>query len=128
FHIDWRDLPADAGLFPGRKLALPLKVIQPGGKTTVKLTPLTSQAPPLVNNQPDANKTLRQEKAVELAANATSGELTVLVPAELSSPAYGVTVQAELLAADKKTVLTIAYAPVRNLTVRVPLLVSVKGA
>ena len=108
-------LPADAGLVPAGKLALPVKLTRPKILPSVRLTLLTSQLPPLVNNQPDPNKALRQEKPVELAANAVDGEVTLLVPPELAAPGYDVTVQAELLGADKRTVLATAYAPVKRL-------------
>jgi hypothetical protein len=48
FHIDWRDFPMDKGLVPGTKLVLPIKVVRPADKSTVKLTLLTSQKPPLL--------------------------------------------------------------------------------
>jgi hypothetical protein len=124
--VDWRNLSAAANLVPGSKLALPIKVLRAGDKTTVKLTLLTSQITPLVNNQPDPLKALRQEKPIELPVKGTDGEVVVLVPVELSAPVYAVTVQAELLAADKK-VLATAYAPVQQLVVRLPLVVKLDG-
>ncbi len=100
------------------------------------MTLLTSQRTPLLNNQPDPTKALRQEKPLELpvppaskdpgARTTTDADLTVLVPVELAVPSYDVTVQAELLAADKK-VLATAFAPVRRLAVHVPLLVKLTG-
>jgi hypothetical protein len=127
FQIAWRNLPADAGLVPAAKLALPIKVTRPKSAFVVRLTVLTSQLPPLVNNQPDQNKALRQEKPVELPATATDGEVTLLVPPELTSPGYDVTVQAELLSADKRTALATAYAPVTRLAVRPSLIVKLDG-
>ena len=89
------------------------------------------------NNQPDPNKTLRQEKPIELPPPAKSKEsaaktvsdsaITVLVPVELAyGPVYDVTVQAQSVAPDKK-VLATAYAPVRRLAVVQPLLVKLAG-
>ena len=126
FQVDWGNLLADTGLVPGSKLALPIKVMRSNEMTTVKLTLLTSQVTPILNNQPDPNKALRQEKAVELPVKATAGEVTVLVPVDLSAPVYDVAIQAELLAADKK-VLATAYTPVRRLAVRLPLVVTLTG-
>ncbi|HMF16456.1 MAG TPA: hypothetical protein VKE98_04580, partial [Gemmataceae bacterium] len=125
-QIDWRDLPADAGLVPGNKMVLPIKVVRTGDKTTVKLTLMTSQKPPLVNNQPDINKTLRQEKPVELPVKIDKGELPIIIPADLSGPVYDVTIQAELLAPDKK-VQAVAFAPVRRMALRLPLAVALGG-
>lgn len=126
FTIDWRDLAPDAALIPGSKLTLPIKTTRANPKTSVKLTLLTSQVAPLVNNQPDPNKTIRQEKPIELPANAPTGDLVVLTPVDLPSPVYDVTVQAELLDAGKKPI-AIAFTPVRRMVVRVPLVVKLDG-
>ena len=127
FQIDWRGLPADAGLIPAGKRSLPVKLIRPATAETVRLTLLTSQSIPLVNNQPDQIRALRQEKPVELAAKVVEGELTVLVPAELASTSYDVAIRADLLGPDKRTVLATAYTPVRRMAVRPPLVVTVEG-
>jgi hypothetical protein len=82
------------------------------------LTLLTSQVRPLVNGQTDPNQSLRLERVVELPATATEGDLTLLVPPQLPAPVYDITVQAELLSADKKAVLAVASAPVRRMVVR----------
>lgn len=126
FAIDWRDLKADTNLFPASKTLLPVKLTRPKSKTTVKLTLLTSQITPLVNNQPDPNKAIRQDKLGDLAPDVTTGDVTMLLPAELSSPVYDVTVQAELLDPAKK-VLATAYAPVRRMVVILPLAVKLSG-
>jgi hypothetical protein len=89
---------------------------------------LTGQSPPLVNNQPDPNRTIRAERPVELADKVTSGEFAVLVPAELSAPGYDLTIQADLLTPDRRTVLATAFAPVRRLPVRFPVVVQLDGA
>lgn len=129
FQIDWRGLPADAGLVPAGKLQLPVKVTKPaGGNGAVRLTLLTSQSRPVVNGQLDPNQSLRLEKPVELAAAATDGDLTVLVPPLLPAPVYDVTVQAELLSADKRTVLAVATAPVRRMTVNHQVVVRLEGS
>jgi hypothetical protein len=124
--VDWRQLSADVALIPGSKLALPITATRPGDKTTVKLTLLTSQVTPILNNAPDPNKALRQEKPIEMPVKTTDGEVTVLVPVELSAPVYDVTVQAELLDPAKK-VLATAYAPVRRMAVRMPIVVKLNG-
>jgi hypothetical protein len=127
FEIDWRGLPADAGLVPASKLTLPAKVTKPAGNGVVRLTLMSSQLRPIVNGATDPNQSLRLEKPVEIAANATDGDLTVLVPPVPVAPVYDVTVQAELLTADKKTVLAVAYAPVRRMTVRHQVVVTLDG-
>jgi hypothetical protein len=127
FQIDWRGLPADAGIVPAQKLVLPVKLIRPPTGTLVRLSLLTSQLPPLVNGQPNPQQTLRAERPVEMTAKVTDGEVGVLVPPELAAPSYDVTVQAELLSADRRMVLATACAPVRRLPVRLPLLVHLPG-
>jgi hypothetical protein len=140
FQVDWRGLSADAGIILGGKLALPVKITRPAAKkdekekekqkpdnSTVRLTLVTSQFPPLVNGQPDPNRSLRPEKPIEMPATDTDGAMTLLVPVELPSPVYDVAVQADLLAADKRTVLATAVTPVRRLPVRNPLVVQLAG-
>lgn len=128
FQIDWRGMPTEARLIPGRKLALPVKVTGGADKAFVRLTLLTSQLPPRVNNQPDLNKTLRLEKAIELAPKKTDGDPLLLVPPELPADQYDVTVKAELLTPDKQRAMAVAYAPVRRLPVHVPLAVALDGS
>jgi len=123
FQIDWRDLPAEAGLIPGRKLALPIKLVRPMENLVVRLSLVTSQPAVLVNGQVDPNRTLRQEQPVELAANVNEGQVSVVVPAELPQATYQTTVQAELLTADKQSVVARAFAPIRDLPVRHQLVV-----
>jgi len=89
----------------------------------VRLSLVTSQPPPLVSGQPDLNRTLRVEAPVELAGGVAEGSTTLLVPPELPSPHYDVAVQADLLAADRRTVLATAFTPVRRLAVRMPVVV-----
>lgn len=127
FDIAWNNLPDEAALIPGAKLNLPVTVTRTPGDAPVRLTVLTSQNPPLNNNQPDPNRTLRTEKPIDLAANAAAGEVTLVVPAQVSGAIYDVTVQADLLAADKKTVLATAFAPPRRLNVQRPIVVALKG-
>jgi hypothetical protein len=126
FAIDWKSLAADAKLIPGTKLTLPVKTTRLDEKTTVRLTLLTSQVLPFTNNQPDPNKALRQEKPIELPAKVTDSEVVVLVPPTLPGPVYDVTVQAELLGANKK-VLATAFAPVRRMNVHIPVVVKLIG-
>ncbi len=126
FAIDWRDLPETTVLSPASRLLLPIKLVRPAGKNTVKMTLLTSQNAPIVNNQPDPNKVIRQDKTGELAAGVSTGDVTAILPAELPSPVYDITVQAELLDPAKR-VLATAYAPVRRMPVVLPIAVKLDG-
>jgi hypothetical protein len=127
FQVEWPALASDAGLVPAGRLPLPVKLTRPAGDAVVRLTLMTSQPPLLVNGQPDPNRALRQEKPIELPANAVEGEVVVLLPPELPAPVYDLTVQAELLKTDKQTVLARAYTPVRRLPVRMPIIVQLAG-
>jgi len=123
FAVEWRGLPDTAGLVPALKLALPVKVTRSDPAAPVRLTLLTSQKPPTVNNQPDLNRTIRPEKPVELGAKVSDGELVALLPAELPASSYEIAVQVELLSADKQRVLATAFTPVKKLPVRMPIAV-----
>jgi hypothetical protein len=125
FTVDWKGLPADAGLSPAGKLALPVTVKRLDPAAPVRLVLLTSQAPPLVNGQLDANRAIRLEKPVELAAKASDSEVTLIVPAELPADSYQIAIQAELLSPDKQRVLATAVTPVRNFVVKLPVAIKV---
>jgi hypothetical protein len=127
FQIDWRDLPADAGPVLGKKLVLPVKAVRPAKDSVVRLTLLTSQVRPILNGVLDPAQALKLEKPAEIGGKGNDGEVTVLVPALLLCPVYDVTVQAELMTPDKKTVLAVAFAPVRRMGVKVPLVVKLDG-
>lgn len=127
FSVEWRGLTADAGLVLAGKLTLPVKVQRSPADAAVRLSLLTSQPPPVVNNQPDPSRAIRPEKPVELAAKATDGDIIALIPPELTGAVYDVAVQAELLSLDKQTVLEIACTPVRRLAVRLPLALRLEG-
>lgn len=118
FTVDWRDLPAEAALFPAGKLSLPIKLTRPTSDSVVRLSLHTSQPPLLVNGQPDLNRMLRVEAQVELAANVLEGAVSLLVPGDLLRPGYEVSVQAELLTPDKRAVIASSFTPVRRLPVR----------
>lgn len=123
FAVEWKNLPADAGLSPAGKLALPVIVKRADVAAPVRLVLLTSQAPPVVNGQPDPNRALRPEKPAELAAKVSDGEVSLVIPAELPADSYQIAVQAELLSADKQRVLATAVTPVRSLPVKLPVAV-----
>lgn len=123
FAVDFKDLPADAGLLPGQKLALPVKFFRPNTDSVVRLTLLTNQAPPLTNGQPDVNKTLRAEAAVEVPAANVDSAISLVIPPELARIYYDAAIQAELLSADKQKVLATSFTPVRRLNVKHQLVV-----
>lgn len=125
FAVDFKDLPADAALLPGQKLALPVKFFRPNTDSVVRLTLLTNQAPPLTNGQPDVNKQLRAEAAVEVPAANVESAISLLIPAELPRTYYDASIQAELLSSNKQTVLATSFTPVRRFNVKHQLAVQI---
>ncbi|MDA1016071.1 MAG: hypothetical protein O3A00_16650 [Planctomycetota bacterium] len=62
FGTNWAKTPPELKLTLGGKIKLPVEAIRPVGfDGPVRLTLLTSQKLPRTNNNPDANRTLRQE-------------------------------------------------------------------
>jgi len=124
--IAWINLPKDTAIVPGMKLNLPVKVIRADLNSPVRLTLLTSQNALKVNKQPDPKVALKAEKAVEVAAKATDATITVPVPVgPFPVSVYDITLQAELLSANKQVVLATAYAPVLRLPLRIPLVITI---
>jgi hypothetical protein len=131
FQIDWKNLPPTAGLSPAGKLTLPFQVTRPLptpllDKNPVRVTLLTSQFGALAPTPPDPNTQLRLEKAIELPFS-DPGEAVVIVPPTLNAPVYDVTLKAELLTPDKTRVLATSFAPVRRMSLKLPLAVAVDG-
>ena len=124
--IAWNNLPKNIAFVPGMKMNLPVKVIREDLASVVRLTLITSQNAPKVNNQPDPKVAVKAEKAVEVAAKASDATVSVLVPVgPFPVSVYDITLQAELLSANKQVVLATAYAPVLRLPLRIPLVVSI---
>jgi hypothetical protein len=120
FSIDWKTSTADMRLSPGGKLALPVKLTRTNVAAPVRLTLLTSQAPPLVNGRPNAAAAIRIERPTELGAKVNEGAVPVVLPNDLPADAYQVAVLAELLSPDRQRVLATAVTPVRKLFVALP--------
>jgi len=128
FGVEWGEVIPDAGLVLAGKLPLSLKLTRPAGEATpVRLTLITSQIVPQLNGRPDVNRSLRPEAAVEIAADKLDGQLVALIPPDLAQDIYDLTIKAELLSANKQTVLATAYAPVRRLNVVNPVGLTVNG-
>jgi len=124
--IAWNNLPKNTAFVPGMKMNLPVKVNREDLASVVRLTLITSQNAPKVNNQPDPKVALKAEKVVEVAAKSSDATVTVLVPVgPFPASVYDLTLQAELLSANKQVVLATAFAPVLRLPVRIPLVVTI---
>lgn len=123
--INWRDLPKNIAIVPGMKLELPVKVNRTDINNAVRLSLITSQNAPKVNNQPDPKVALKAEKAVEVASKSTDASITVVAPVgPFPASIYDISIQAELLSANKQAVLATSFAPVLRLPIRIPLVVS----
>ena len=127
FSVDWRGLAADAGMVPSVKQSLPVTVKRPDPNTVVRLSLLTSQAPPMNNNQPNPNAAIRIERPTELGAKTADAEVPILLPPDLPADGYDVAVQAEILTADKRTVLATVFTPVRRMAVKIPIAIKLDG-
>ncbi len=125
--VDWKDAKPDDALVLGRRRSFNIKATRTGPATPVRITLITSQLPVLANNQPDPNRTIRLEKAIELAANASEIEVPLLIPAELSSEVYDIAIQAEALTANKQGGTAIGFTPVRRLPVSYPVALKLDG-
>jgi len=123
FSIEWKTPLADAKLTPGGKLSLPVKLTRTDVASPVRLTLLTSQAPPFTNGQPNPGLAIRVEKPTELGAKVSEGEVPVLLPPDLPADTYQLAVLAELLTPDKQRVVASAVTPVRKLFVALPVAV-----
>lgn len=116
FQIDWNNLPVDSALVLAGKLTLPIQLMRPAGEATpVRLSLITSQNIPQLNGNPDLNKAVRAEAAVEITADKLDGQLVAVTPPDLPGEIYDITVKAELMTANKQAVLATAFAPVRRL-------------
>jgi hypothetical protein len=127
FAIDWRALAPEVGLKPGAKLTLPVKVTRPDPATPVRLTLLTSQSPPVLNNQPNPNAAIRMERPIELGAKVSAGDVPVQNPVEFPAATYDICVQAEILTPDKRTVLARIFTPVRTMPVQMPIAIKLES-
>jgi hypothetical protein len=127
FAADFKNLPADKGLVPTVKLSLPVTVKRPDPNTIARLTLLTSQAPPMLNGQPNPGAAIRVERPIELGAKISDGEVPVLLPTDLPADSYDFAIQAEVLSADRRTVLATVFTPVRKLPVKLPVALKLSG-
>jgi hypothetical protein len=93
-----------------------------GATGSVRLSLLTSQVVPRTPDgmREDLNRALRFEGSPMIAANQKTGGANVIVPGDLPLLPYDLAIQAELLAADGRTVLATAVTPSRRLQASQP--------
>lgn len=128
--------PKSGPLHRGLAEPLTVKLDRRGGaKGPVRLRLQTTQIMPKKtikkNNKPqivnDLERALRLSGSTLTAANADTGTARVQVPLDLADRQWGLVVIAELLAADKKTVLATAATPTRFYGVAAPVQVALAG-
>ncbi len=126
----WDLFPSDARFAVGAALPVKLRANRPAGTTgAVRLTLLTTQITPRkrvkIANQDrevdDVERTIRFEVAPTIPADAQEAAAKVLVPGDLQRIAYDLAIQADLLAADNKTVVASAVTPARRMTATLPI-------
>jgi hypothetical protein len=95
----------------------------------VRLSLLTSQVVPKTSDgkQDDTNRALRIEDNSLIAADQTSSEASIHIPADLPLGDYDLAIRAELLSPDGKDVLGTAVTPSRRLPARRPFALQLPG-
>lgn len=116
--ITWDAEPA--GLPIGGNVPVKVKVIRMAeAKGPIRLSLVTSQVVPKgKDNKDDLNRALRLEGMPQLTDEKNPeqvSDLKLLIPTDLPPLPYDVAVRAELIAADKKTVLFTAVTPAKRL-------------
>ncbi len=123
-QLAWDLFASDAKLAQGAKLPTKLRVNRSEGTGgAVRLSLVTTQKTPRKkikeDNQEkevdDVERTLRFEAAPMIAADQGEVAATIIVPGDLQQIEYDLAIQAELLAADNKTVVATAVTPARRL-------------
>jgi hypothetical protein len=126
----WDLFTSDTKLALGTALPVKLRVQRATGVTgAVRLSLLTTQPTPRkrvkVNNQDrdvdDVDRMLRFEAAPMIAADQNEAAPKIIVPADLPQIAYDLAIEAELLAADNKTVIASAVTGARRMAADVPI-------
>jgi len=119
--VAWGDADPQTLLTLGGTTRMPVQVARIGELTgPVRLRLLTTQVMPKKtikeNNADkevdDPDRALRLVGETELAADASDAQLQIAVPADLPRTSWGLAVAADLLSADKNTVLATAVTPV----------------
>ena len=75
----------------------------------------------------DLERLLHLEPEVQIAADKTEAAATIFVPGDLPKTNWDLSLAAELLSADGKTVAAIAYAPIRRFSVESSLVLELVG-
>jgi hypothetical protein len=120
----WDLFSADAGLALGTALPVKLKVNRAAGAAgAMRLTLLTTQVTPRkkikVNNLDkevdDVDRMIRFESPPMIPADQSDVAAKILVPPDLALLPYDLAIQADLLAADNKSVVASAVTPARRM-------------
>jgi hypothetical protein len=132
----WEPRASGSQLPLGSALPLEVKVTRaPGAVGAVRLSLLTTQIVPKKtikeNNQDkqvdDLDRAIRIDGSPTIAAEQSTGAASVLVPHDLPKIPYDLAIQAELLAADGKSVVATAVTPGLRMTVTSPFVLALSG-
>lgn len=136
--LAWEPPSSNANLVAGVSLPASVQVTRSGdAKGKVRVTLLTTQTTPRKtvktpgkpDQQVDAvERTIRLAADLEIAADQSSAKGEILVPADLPLLAYDLALQADLLAADGKTVVASTVTPARRFTAVPPFQLELTGA
>ena len=133
----WDLFSADSVLALGTALPVKLKINRAAGATgAVRLTLLTTQVTPRkkikVNNLDkevdDVDRTIRFEAPPMIPADQSDAAAKILVPPDLALLAYDLAIQADLLAADNKTVASSSVTPARRMPATNPISLELASA
>lgn len=136
FTLDWSSEPAQ--LPRGGEVTLPVRIVRTAGvKGPVRLSLLTNQPPETKavkqKKQPDkevpaAERMLRLAGKTELAADATEGSVTLLIPSDLEQDKYQLALRGELLSPDGKRVIAITTTTIATPKTVYPLQIALDPA
>lgn len=128
--LTWDLFASDVKFAVGTALPIKLRVKRAENVAgAVRLTLLTTQPTPRkrikVNNVDqevnDVERTIRFEAAPTIPADQGEAAAKILIPGDLPRIAYDLAIQAELLAADNKTVVATAVTPARRMLATPPM-------
>jgi hypothetical protein len=128
--LAWDLFASDVKFAVGTALPIKLRVKRAANVAgAVRLTLLTTQTTPrkkvkennIEREVDDVERTIRFGAAPTIAADQGEAAAKILVPGDLPRIAYDLAIQAELLAADNKTVVATAVTPARRMAATLPM-------
>jgi hypothetical protein len=136
FSLTWDLFASDVKFAVGTALPIHLRVKRAADVAgAVRLSLLTTQITPrkkvkennIEREVDDIERTIRLDAAPTIAADQGEVAAKIIVPGDLPRIAYDLAIQAELLAADNKTVVATAVTPARRMTASLPMTIELAG-